>query len=197
MVDYVKAKGGEVRTGVRLQRIELDSGGRVAGYRLSDGSLETADLYVSAMPGMAAITFIDTVVSRLGCMIICWCCMSDSLLTTVDSLRLCVPCGALQPHLISSCSLGDCDWVAWDYGLCEGSVYAAKPCSSLPSTHPGSAEQRRPDSTLRGKEFLCVQWTRSSRCCPRPGKRSPTSASSMPWSASPSSMCTCAFAKGK
>ncbi|KAK9819380.1 hypothetical protein WJX81_003694 [Elliptochloris bilobata] len=50
MAEYMKAKGGEVRTGARLQRIELDSGGRVAGFRLSDGSLATADLYVSAMP---------------------------------------------------------------------------------------------------------------------------------------------------
>ena len=63
MVEYVKAKGGEVRTGVRLQRIELESGGRVAGYRLSDGSLETADLYVSAMPGVAAIPFISAVLA--------------------------------------------------------------------------------------------------------------------------------------
>ena len=63
MVEYVKAKGGEVRMGARLQRIELDSGGRVAGYRLSDGSLETADLYVSAMPGVVANAFINMVVS--------------------------------------------------------------------------------------------------------------------------------------
>ena len=54
MAEYVQAKGGRVRTGVRLQRIELDSSSRVAGFRLSDGSLETADLYVSAMPGAAA-----------------------------------------------------------------------------------------------------------------------------------------------
>ena len=53
MAEYVRGKGGEVRTGVRLQRIELDSSSRVAGFRLSDGSLETADLYVSAMPGAA------------------------------------------------------------------------------------------------------------------------------------------------
>ena len=54
MAEYVRGKGGEVRTGVRLQRIELDSASRVAGFRLSDGSLETADLYVSAMPGVPA-----------------------------------------------------------------------------------------------------------------------------------------------
>ncbi len=54
MAEYVQAKGGQVRTGVRLQRIELDSSSHVAGFRLSDGSLETADLYVSAMPGAAA-----------------------------------------------------------------------------------------------------------------------------------------------
>lgn len=54
MEEYIRGKGGEVRTGVRLQRIELDGCGSVAGFRLSDGSLATADLYVSAMPGAAA-----------------------------------------------------------------------------------------------------------------------------------------------
>lgn len=54
MAEYVRGKGGVVRTGVRLQHIELNSSSRVAGFRLSDGSLETADLYVSAMPGAAA-----------------------------------------------------------------------------------------------------------------------------------------------
>ena len=54
MEEYIRGKGGEVCTGVRLQRIELDGCGSVAGFRLSDGSLATADLYVSAMPGAAA-----------------------------------------------------------------------------------------------------------------------------------------------
>ena len=54
MEEYICGKGGEVRTGVRLQRIELEGDGSVAGFRLSDGSLATADLYVSAMPGAAA-----------------------------------------------------------------------------------------------------------------------------------------------
>ena len=45
---------GGAHAASRLQRIELDSASRVAGFRLSDGSLETADLYVSAMPGAAA-----------------------------------------------------------------------------------------------------------------------------------------------
>lgn len=52
MVDYVTARGGEVRLKAGLQKILLNHDNTVAGFRLLNGETATADLYMSAMPGM-------------------------------------------------------------------------------------------------------------------------------------------------
>lgn len=51
MVEYFRAKGGELQYNARLQEIQLGEDGNVTGFQLADGSTVTGDLYVSAMPG--------------------------------------------------------------------------------------------------------------------------------------------------
>eukprot|EP00887_Chlorella_sp_A99_P002013 scaffold18.g2013.t1 len=50
MVDYITARGGEVRLSAGLKDIELNPDGSVARYNLLNGESLEADLYVSAMP---------------------------------------------------------------------------------------------------------------------------------------------------
>ena len=51
IVDWFERRGGSLRFNARLQEILLADDGGVAGFRLTDGSVETGDVYVSAMPG--------------------------------------------------------------------------------------------------------------------------------------------------
>merc|ERR1711920_510205 len=46
----IEARGGEVRLNAPLQEIVTDADGAIEGLRLRDGSLITADEYVSAVP---------------------------------------------------------------------------------------------------------------------------------------------------
>ncbi|KAL4443737.1 hypothetical protein ABPG75_011474 [Micractinium tetrahymenae] len=50
MVDYITARGGEVRMKAGVKNIELNEDGTVKQYNLLNGEAITADLYVSAMP---------------------------------------------------------------------------------------------------------------------------------------------------
>lgn len=50
MAEYVRQRGGEVLTGCPVAAIELAADSSVEGLRLRDGSLVTADWYVSAAP---------------------------------------------------------------------------------------------------------------------------------------------------
>ncbi|PRW56502.1 phytoene desaturase [Chlorella sorokiniana] len=50
IVDYVTARGGEVRMKSGIKNIELNEDGTVKQYNLLNGESITADLYVSAMP---------------------------------------------------------------------------------------------------------------------------------------------------
>ena len=52
LVEYFRARGGEMRLNSRLQSIQLDEEGLVDGFRLTDGTTVRGDLYVSAMPGV-------------------------------------------------------------------------------------------------------------------------------------------------
>ena len=47
---YITARGGRIETEARVDGVELDAAGRVAGLRLADGSLRRADAYVLAAP---------------------------------------------------------------------------------------------------------------------------------------------------
>ncbi|MBK9709788.1 MAG: FAD-dependent oxidoreductase [Kouleothrix sp.] len=49
IAEWVAARGGCIRTGLKATGVELERGG-VAGVRLSDGSLATGDAYVLAAP---------------------------------------------------------------------------------------------------------------------------------------------------
>ena len=51
MAEQMLARGGEVRTGARLQEIALNEDGTVKHFQLADGGRVEGDLYVSAMPG--------------------------------------------------------------------------------------------------------------------------------------------------
>lgn len=50
MVEYAEQRGGTVKLNQRLQAIELNDDGSVAGFRMAGGDTVTADLYVSALP---------------------------------------------------------------------------------------------------------------------------------------------------
>jgi 15-cis-phytoene desaturase len=50
MVEYITARGGEVRMKSGIKNIELNADGTVKQYNLLNGESITADLYVSAMP---------------------------------------------------------------------------------------------------------------------------------------------------
>jgi zeta-carotene desaturase len=49
LADWIRARGGSLRTGAKVTNIELASGG-VKGIRLEDGGLVTGDAYVLAAP---------------------------------------------------------------------------------------------------------------------------------------------------
>lgn len=51
IVESFSSRGGSVRLDARVRAFELNDDGDVAGFRLTDGSLVTGDVYVSAMPG--------------------------------------------------------------------------------------------------------------------------------------------------
>jgi 15-cis-phytoene desaturase len=51
IVEYFKAKGGELQLNARLKEIVLNDDGTVKHFALADGREVTGDLYVSAMPG--------------------------------------------------------------------------------------------------------------------------------------------------
>ena len=59
MVEYIKARGGELHLSQRLKEIELAPDGTVAAYKMVDGSRIEADLYVSSMPGTVAVSSLD------------------------------------------------------------------------------------------------------------------------------------------
>lgn len=50
MVDYITARGGEVRLNAQLKEFELNPDGTVRGYRLTNGETVEGDKYVSAVP---------------------------------------------------------------------------------------------------------------------------------------------------
>ena len=51
IVDYFRARGGDVKLNARLKTIRLNPDDTVAGYELTDGEVVTGDIYASAMPG--------------------------------------------------------------------------------------------------------------------------------------------------
>jgi hypothetical protein len=51
VVDYFRARGGDVKLNSRLKTIRLNPDETVAGYELTNGEVVTGDIYVSAMPG--------------------------------------------------------------------------------------------------------------------------------------------------
>jgi hypothetical protein len=51
VVDYFRARGGDVKLNSRLKNIRLNPDETVAGYELTNGEVVTGDIYVSAMPG--------------------------------------------------------------------------------------------------------------------------------------------------
>merc|ERR1719311_247189 len=50
MTAHIEARGGEVRTNAPLQEFVVDDDGAIQGLKMRDGSLITADEYVSAVP---------------------------------------------------------------------------------------------------------------------------------------------------
>jgi 15-cis-phytoene desaturase len=50
MKKYIESRGGEVRTGVPLKKFMTNEDGSLAGLELRDGTVVTADEYVSALP---------------------------------------------------------------------------------------------------------------------------------------------------
>jgi 15-cis-phytoene desaturase len=50
MKQHIEKSGGEVKTGSPLEEIMTNEDGSVAGLKMRDGSIVTADVYVSAMP---------------------------------------------------------------------------------------------------------------------------------------------------
>lgn len=51
MVDYMAARGGEVKVNSRVKDINLNDDGSVKNLKLVSGEIVEADLYMSAMPG--------------------------------------------------------------------------------------------------------------------------------------------------